>query len=107
MSLWNFFFDSEWQQRADIDGLKSSSDFTLKRLTVQRRETKARIAALEQQVGELALVCRSLLTLLRESGAIDPSRLEEVMRRIDAEDGVIDGRVTPESERPRRPDPRK
>ena len=54
-----------------------------------------RIEVLEDQVGELALLCRSLLTVLREDGTVLPERLQAVMRQIDAEDGLVDGKVTP------------
>ena len=55
---------------------------------------------LETEVSELALVCRTLLTVLRENAIVDPVTISETMRRIDLEDGVADGRVTPEAERP-------
>ena len=56
---------------------------------------------LENQVGELALVCRTMMTILRKNGVIDPAELEQVMNEIDAEDGTIDGKSTePPSEEP-------
>jgi hypothetical protein len=31
---------------------------------------------------------------LRESGTVDPAEIAETMRRIDLEDGVVDGKVS-------------
>ncbi|MDG2224132.1 MAG: hypothetical protein P8L85_22310 [Rubripirellula sp.] len=96
MDFWTNLFDSDYRQRADIEALKRKSktrDFQeFKRMGGQQD----RIDALEDQVGELALLCRSLLTLLRENGTVKPERLEEVMTRMDAADGVVDGKFTPE-----------
>ena len=58
-------------------------------------DQEKRIAELEQQLGEVALICRTLLTVLRESGQVKPEQFQQVMNRIDLEDGVEDGRVSP------------
>ncbi|MDF1660874.1 MAG: hypothetical protein P1V97_03835, partial [Planctomycetota bacterium] len=114
MSVWNYVFDNEYKQRYDIENLRQASNNARRRQSRTQRETKDRVSELEQEVGELALVCRTLLTVLRESGSIDEKRFQQVFKDIDAEDGVIDGRVTPETERhkikapkstKRRPDP--
>ena len=55
------------------------------------------------QVGDFALLCRSLLTVLREDGTVQPERFQEVMKQIDAEDGVLDGKINPESPPPDEP----
>jgi hypothetical protein len=61
---------------------------------VSGKESRDRIDELEARVGELALLCRALVTALEEKGALSHARLREVMDKIDAEDGVIDGQVT-------------
>lgn len=62
--------------------------------TVKGKALSDRIEDLENQVGELALLCRGLVVALAEAKALNETRLREVMARIDAEDGVVDGRVT-------------
>ena len=96
MDFWTHLFDNEYRQRADIESLKQSSIKKKRRdqRTIQNQQD--RIEALEDQVGELALLCRSLLTVLREDGTVRPERFEEVMKQMDAEDGVVDGKFTPE-----------
>lgn len=74
-------------------------------LRSQGREVRDRIEALEDQVGELALLCRSLLAILVESGGVDPERFEAVLDRIDLEDGVRDGKVTEARPQPEAPKP--
>lgn len=101
MSLWNHLFDSEWRQRSDIETLKSVSMRQSSKLRQQGRKAEQRLKDLEQEVGELSLICRGLLTLLEQQGTVDPQALQEVLHSIDAEDGVIDGRITPESAQPK------
>ena len=99
MDFWDHLFDSEYKQRADIESLKRMS--RLRRSARKRdlqnvKDQQKRIEQLEDQVGELALLCRSLLTILREDGTVEPKRFQEVMKQIDAEDGVVDGKITPQ-----------
>ncbi|QEF98760.1 hypothetical protein Mal15_28150 [Stieleria maiorica] len=97
MDFWDQLFDNEYKRRADIEKLKR----TVHARRMARRHTadqidsqEKRIEKLEDQVGELALLCRSLLTILRENGGVDPQRLQEIMTEMDAEDGVVDGKIT-------------
>ncbi len=101
MSLWNHLFDSEWRQRSDIESLKSVSMRQSSKLRRQSRKSEERLRDLELEVGELSMICRGLLTLLERQGTVEPAALKAVMHEIDAEDGVIDGRVTPESAQPK------
>ena len=111
MSIWSHVFDSEWSQRSDINSLKQSQAKVARHDRQRARNTGQRIQELEQEVGELTLLCRSLLTALRENKTLDPAAFEDVMRRIDLEDGVLDGKVSAPSpkpaSRPKRPARRK
>ncbi len=99
-STWSYLFDSERKQRADINTLQKASAGIARRLSRKQAEAGERIQALEQQVGELTLLCRALLEVLADRELLEADALVEAMRAIDAEDGVVDGRVTPEEERP-------
>ena len=106
MDFWDHLFDNEYKQRADIESLKRSSLARKQgrmRDRQQVQDLQKRIEDLEDQVGELALLCRSLLTVLREDGTVPPERFQEVLQRIDAEDGVVDGKITPEQPDPDEP----
>ncbi len=103
MDFWDHLLDNEYKQRADIEALKQSSEARrrARRRERQRAEDQQqRIEQLEDQVGELALLCRSLLTVLREDGTVQPERFQQVMQQIDAEDGVADGKITPQDPTP-------
>ena len=58
------------------------------------RSSNDRVDELERHVGELALLCRALMVALEEKGTVSHARLREIMDKIDAEDGVVDGQVT-------------
>ncbi|MCA9136382.1 MAG: hypothetical protein KDB00_06480 [Planctomycetales bacterium] len=97
MGFWDHIFDNDYLQRADIESLKRQSRArqASRRSELRKIESQdQRIEQLEDQVGELTLLCRSLLTVLRQSGAVTPEKLQEVMDEIDAQDGVMDGKVT-------------
>jgi len=100
MSIWNYVFDNEWRQRSDIEALRNRASRTRTRMRSSRSQQDARVDQLEDEVGELALLSRALLTILREQGVVDPARLAEVMHDIDAEDGVVDGKTTLSTPRP-------
>lgn len=100
MSIWRYVFDNEIWQRMDIERLREGERTRARSQRRRQTETKQRIGELEDEVEELALLCRSLLTALHESGHLDPAAFEEVMNRIDASDGVVDGRLTIEREKP-------
>lgn len=104
--FFDYVFDSDYKQRTDIEALRGNQH-RAGRMTGRRLDrTEDRVEALEQELGEVALLCRALLTCLRQAGALDPAKLEAAMREVDLEDGVLDGKVTPEHERPRPPQAR-
>ncbi|WP_182865721.1 hypothetical protein [Stieleria mannarensis] len=97
MDFWDHLFDNEYKRRADIEKLKRTARarrLARRRTADQIDSQEKRIEQLEDKVGELALLCRSLLTILRENGAVDPQRFQQIMTEIDAEDGVVDGKIT-------------
>lgn len=98
MDFWDTFFDSDHRQRRDIEALRKSSVARQRAENRNRRsldDQQDRIDALEQQVGELRLICQTLLTTLKETRVVKPEQIAEVMHRIDAADGVVDGQSTP------------
>lgn len=102
MSIFNYLFDSDWYQRSDIEALKEQNSNLTSRVEIRRStdaEQSARIAELQQDVGELALLSKTLMRLLLEKGVCTGKELEDLMREIDMEDGVADGRVTKDSEK--------
>ena len=100
MSILRYMFDNEWKQRDDIEALKAVQASRRRQARRESRSAENRIDDLEAEVGELALLCRTLLTVLRETAVVDPDVLAETLKRVDLEDGVLDGRVTPEGKRP-------
>jgi hypothetical protein len=100
VSIWRYVFDNEFMQRADIERLRARERSLSRSQRRRSSATNKRIEALEDEVGELTLLCRTLLTTLRESGHIDPAAFEAVMERIDLADGVADGQLRIEREEP-------
>ena len=102
MSIWEHMFDNEYAQRRDISELQSRTKRAARRqgrivsrTQSELEDVQARAEQLEEEVGELALLCRSLLSYLRERGQLDMNEFIDVIQRIDAEDGVLDGRADP------------
>ena len=98
MDFLDMFVDTETKMQYDIESLKKLAQYRkyARLRDLERIESQeARIEQLENHVAELALICRSLVTALRENGTVNPETMMETMIRIDAEDGVVDGKITP------------
>jgi hypothetical protein len=98
MSAWNYMFDYALLRR--IEDLSARAARTDREARSAQRH---RVDDLEREVGQLTLVCRALIGMMKEQGAFDAAVFNAALDKIDAEDGVVDGRVTPEDERPRKP----
>ena len=97
MSIFNYIFDNEWSQRSDIEALKEQNASLASRLSLKRSSEAVqedRVAELEQEVGELALLSKTLMRILLEKGVCTGREIEDMMHQVDLEDGVADGRVT-------------
>ena len=101
MSFWKYMFDSEWSQRRDIEHLKAANLSRTRRSSrAARSNTKSidqlteQVQSLEDTVGEMALYLKSVATLLEQNGVLTQESLLESMRKIDAEDGNVDGKTT-------------
>ncbi len=94
MSIFDYLFDNEWSQRSDIEELKSQTADLAGARGVADATQKARIKQLEEGVGELALLCKTLMRMLLEKGVCTGQEINALMKQLDLEDGVEDGRVT-------------
>jgi hypothetical protein len=93
MGVFDYIFDSEYLQRSDIEDLKAQTA-QLRARPSRDADMQARILELEQDVGSLALLCKTLMAMLLENHICTGKQLEERMREIDLKDGVEDGMVT-------------
>lgn len=94
MSFFNYMFDSEWSQRSDIEGLKDRDRRMRSRVSSQNRSNRkqnSKIEGLEQDIAELALLNKALMSIILEKGVCTGQELEQVMKGIDLEDGPEDG----------------
>ena len=105
MTFWSYLLDNEYSQRKDINDLRDKSRVRARQLRRQAHKSKERLQNLEEQVGELALLTRALLTYLRENGGIDPDKFIDVLERVDLEDGVLDGKLGENPPPPTAPHP--
>ena len=96
-SIWDYLFDSEWRQRDDINSLKETQKRNLRFQSLIRGKTVERMQKLEEtqhHMGELALYCRTAVTLLMDKGIITREEFLQRMKEIGASDGKADGELT-------------
>jgi hypothetical protein len=95
MSLfWDFYFGpgSPWDRQRDGGGHDDATPAgdearrTAKSVEELRKET-------DEKIDRLALICRALWELLRDSGSLSEEALLEKVREVDLRDGALDGRV--------------
>ena len=94
MGILRQLFDNEWTQRHDIDQIHNR---VVRHSTVGRlhqSQLRERIALLENDNAELALLVRGLFVYLKRRPDFDAAMFATIIKEIDARDGVIDGKVT-------------
>ena len=108
---WRYLLtDSNIFVKEDIDRLHQGQRLARKQQRRRHRKTNERLEALEDAVGELRLITGALLATIQDMGGLDVEKFRAHVERIDAEDGVIDGRHTPApppKPKPEAPVPRK
>jgi len=113
MSMFDFFFPEQAQAmhlRTIAESGRSNSLYVrskqiaennLQRQALRlRSKTDERVAELEKELGQSALVIEALITLLEEKGVVARDELKVRVADIDSADGVVDGRITPSEKKP-------
>jgi len=93
----DYLFDNEYMQRADIESLKRQQRIAFQRARMNRNEavrTDVRLKEIDDEIGELALFCRTAITLMIEKGLITREEFPARMKQVDASDGNVDGKYT-------------
>lgn len=100
MSLFEFIFNPD-AKRSDINELKSRAKRQQLSAAKASDQAKHKISTLEsqvtqlqQQVGELQMISRAMLEMLKRNETWDDALFERTLLEIDLEDGIQDGRVT-------------
>ena len=88
MSFWDLY------QHMQISDLESKAKAERRRARRKSMQSNQRIDDLEEEVAKLQLLCRALVRSAMEAGHLTTSRLGFLIKEIDAEDGVVDGKVT-------------
>ena len=96
MSIWRFMFDDPVWRETQVEALATRRRRDTRLFLHRARDAEGRIDSLEEQIRELTLVCRSLLDLMVESGTVSPEHFERVMRRIDGQSSLSEGRMPSE-----------
>ena len=64
-------------------------------------ELESQLDLIKEQLAESEIVSRALVELILQSSDYTSDDLRNLIEDIDARDGVVDGRVTPDIERPK------
>lgn len=81
-----FLFDTEHQQRADIERLQRSIEAT--------PDIGVMVRPLADRVDRLELLCKSLTELIISKGLATREELSVVTQQLDLADGVEDGKIS-------------
>ena len=94
MSFWDLY------QQMQISSMESNAKSERRRQRRKGLKTERRLEDLETEIEQLKLLCTALVRVATDAGQLDSDRLQKLLYQIDAEDGVVDGRITePESRR--------
>lgn len=112
MSLFDFFFPEQAQAahlRSIADSARSQEFQRSQEIFERRRESfrearpDQRIEKLQRELEQSALVIESLISLLEDKEILTRKECQLRIAQIDSADGVVDGRITPQHERPDQP----
>ena len=92
MSIFRYIFDNDYMQRADIENLRArqAQQNRFQRLRQSRENMK--LETMADELGELALFCRTTLAILMDKGIITQQEFVAKMEQVDMADGVKDGK---------------
>ena len=106
MSFFDLLFP-EWAQATHLRTLteQNRNNQTQQRIsqvraeriaTASRNKLERRVENLEQELGQAALVIEALMEKLEEKELATREDMLTLIQEIDARDGVVDGRMTPQ-----------
>ena len=104
MSFFRYLFDSHWMQRADIDSLEERASELEYRVLSSGQSSKSLetdVVHLRRDVSRMMLMLEAVQRTLADKGLCSREDLVRRMQAIDAEDGLIDGKMAlPSSGKP-------
>jgi hypothetical protein len=86
--LWDIF------QQHQISSATSTAESAQREVTRTDLRLHSEVQRLESKIDALALVCQSLIELLRDQGGISESEIQAKISEIDLRDGRRDGRIS-------------
>jgi len=98
MSFFNNLFDSEWRQRSDINDLDARAahlEYRVLRGKQQATGLEQEVSDLRRDVSGMLLMLETLRRVLADRGICSQEDFVKRMRAIDAEDGIVDGKMSP------------
>jgi len=101
MSLFfRHLFDSNLSQRTDLERLDQKAERLEARIWSERSrsdDVRLEVRELRKDVARMLLTVETIQRVLADRGICSREDFIKRMRAIDAEDGIVDGRITPDS----------
>ena len=94
-------FDNDFFRRDDIEELKKHNKSLSSRVidsNILSKELQTRVRQLEEDLASLALFNQTLLRMVIEKEVCEAQEFINLLKMIDLEDGVADGKITPQRE---------
>ncbi len=98
MSLFRHMFDSHWMQRADINDLEERAEQLESRVMSSKQKSanlEQDVSALRRDVSGVILMLETMQRVLADRGICSQEDFVKRMRALDAEDGIVDGKMSP------------
>lgn len=93
MSLWKYLFNSDLLQRIDLDQLENRVREIREHLDSSPAGAE-QVPRLQDEVARLALLVEVLTRILFDKGIVTRDEYTTILHRLDAADGVQDGKRT-------------
>jgi hypothetical protein len=91
MTIFDYLFDSEWSQRADINSLDERAKRLEEKMSAGGLDLSLQVRDLRRDVARLALLVETLADLVISKSLCTREEFWQHVDRRDREDGVADG----------------
>lgn len=96
MSIFDYVFDNDWFQRADINRLDEKAEAIEARIgqsSAQTQDLGQQIRELRKDVSRMLLLVETTHRILLDKRVCTPEEFTRMMKSVDAEDGLEDGQL--------------
>lgn len=97
---WTRFLLNDFFTARELNQAEEERRAMRRSLQRRNRTLQARVETLEDDIGRVALIARTLVEVVLQKNVLTRDELDALIEHVDGFDGKIDGRLSPSDTRP-------